>query len=254
MELDLRDYLKVIRKRIWLLIAIVMISGLTTGIISYYVLTPVYEASTKLIVNKPNERTGIDALTINDVNLNIRIIDTYKEVIKTPYIMELVVKEYPQFDLTAEQLISKVKVSSVNNTQVMTLAVQDPSYTKAAEIVNAVSKVFQREIPNVMKVDNVSLLSKAEMTAHPAPVKPSPKLNVAISLVVSLMTGIGLIFLLEYMDDTIKSESDVQQILQLPALAMIVKIKDEDLVHGTSKASRTVTMGENKHVNATVNH
>jgi capsular polysaccharide biosynthesis protein len=236
MELDLRDYFNIIKKRVWMILILVLVTSMTTGIISYFFIQPVYEASTKLIVNKSDNRQGTEALDINSVNLNLRLIDTYKEVIKTPRIMNEVVKQNPDFGLTSEQLIEKVKVSSVNNTQVMTLIVQDGSYQKAAQIVNAVSKVFETEIPLIMKVDNVSLLNEANDTKRPAAVKPNPKLNIAISLVVSLMTAVGIAFLLEYLDDTITTEEDVQQYLELPTLTMVTKIKAEDYIHhGSTK-------------------
>lgn len=251
MELDLKDYIKVIRKRIWLIVILVVVSCLATAIISYQFMQPVYEASTKLIVNKSNERlaAGLDQININDINVNIRLIDTYKEIIKTPAIMEKVAQQYPDLGLTSAELIDKVRVSSVNNTQVMTLVVQDHSYNKAVQIVNAVSKVFQTEITHIMKVDNVSLLNEAKPMDHPVPVKPNPKLNIAISFVVSLMLALGISFLLEYLDDTIKTEEDVANYLGLPTLAMISKIKEEDLVqHRTSTAK--VQAGESQNVSA----
>lgn len=252
LELDLKDYLKIIRKRFWLIAIIVIVSCVATGLVSYFMITPQYQASTKLIVNKPTTPSDINALNINDVNLNIKIIDTYKEVIKTTHIMEMVATENPQFQMTPEQLIGKVKVSSVNNTQVMTLAVQDPSYEKAANIVNAVSHTFQREIPNIMSVDNVSILTEAKLSPLPAPVSPNSKLNIALGFVVSLIAALGLVFLLEYLDDTVKSESDVEKLLGIPTLSMITKIKPEDL--GYEKTSAKKSLGEGaKHVNATIN-
>lgn len=253
MELDLKDYLKVIRKRLWMMAIIVIVSCAATGLVSYFMLTPQYEASTKLIVNKPNEAAGVNALNINDVNLNIKIIDTYKEVIKTTHIMEMVAQENPQFQMTPEQLINKVKVSSVNNTQVMTLAVQDPSYEKAANIVNAVSRIFQREISNIMSVDNVSILTEAKLSPVPEPVSPKPKLNLALSFIVSLMAAVGLAFLLEYLDDTVKSEADVEALLGLPTLSMITKIKPEDLAYEKTTVKKPVGEGAH-HANATINH
>ncbi|MCR8632404.1 MULTISPECIES: YveK family protein [Paenibacillus] len=239
MELDLRDYIRIIRKRIWLVIIFVLVATLSTGVVSFFFLTPVYEASTKLIVNKSNERQGMEQVDINSINLNLRLIDTYKEVIKTPRIMDKVEKDYPQFGLTARELIRKVQVSSVNNTQVMTLAVQDPSYEKAASIVNAVSRVFQNEIPLIMKVDNVSLLNEADVEERALPVKPNKILNIAISFVVSLMLAVGIAFLIEYLDDTIKTEEDITKVLELPTLAMIARIKEEDLINERSSSSLT---------------
>lgn len=249
MELDLRDYLKIIRKRVWMILAVVLVASAATGIYSFFFIKPVYEASTKLIVNKSNEGQGVaQSLDINSVNLNLRLIDTYKEVIKTPRIMDQVVKEHPELKLTAEQLIQKVRVSSVNNTQVMTLIVQDHSYEMAANIANAVSYVFQKEIPSIMKVDNVSLLNEALPKDHPAPVKPNPKLNIAISFIVALMLAIGIAFLLEYLDDSIKTEEDVEKYLGLPTLSAIIKVKEEDFVHTGSTSERKVS--EASHVTA----
>lgn len=228
-ELDLRDYLNVIRKRIWLIVSIVCVAGVTTGVISFFVMDPVYEASTKLIVNRSAEQTNANAIDLNEVNLNLRLIDTYKEIIKTTAITDIVAERYPEFELSPEAIANKVKVSSVNNTQVMTLKVQDASYERAANIVNAVSLVFQEEIAKIFKVDNVSILNDAKLSPIPAPVKPDKKLNIAISIVVALMFSIGLAFLLEYLDDTIKSESDVERLLGLPTLSVIAKLKPEDL-------------------------
>lgn len=229
MELDLRDYLKIITKRLWLIITIVITATVATGVVNYLFLHPIYEASTKLIVNKTSESVNIQQLNSDVINTNLRLIDTYKEIIKTPAIMDLVAQQYPDLKLDAENLIKKVKVSSVNNTQVMTLIVQDPSYDKAANIANAVSKVFKQEIPKIMKVDNVSILNEAKRVDDPVPVKPNKNLNLAISFVVSLMTALGIVFLLEFLDDTIKSEADVEQVLGLPTLTAIARIKPEDL-------------------------
>lgn len=250
MELELKDYLRIIQKRLWMIVIVLLIACISTGVISYFVLQPTFSASTKLVVNKSNTK-GLDPtaqqMNINDLNFNIRLIDTYKEIIKTTKIMELVVRDHPEFELTSQQLISKIKVSSVNNTQVMTLSVEDLSYMKAASIVNAVSETFQREIVNIFSVDNVSILQKADIKAQPAPIKPNPELNIAISLVISLMIAFGIAFLLEYLDDTIKSEADVAQYLGLPTLTTVTRVRPED----TPQQSTTPipkTVGETKHV------
>lgn len=243
MELDLKDYLKIIKKRVWMILSIVVLATVATGIISYFFMQPIYQASTKLIVNKSSDQVGLSQVDINTVNLNIRLIDTYKEIIRTPRIMDKVVAEYPHLKMTAEQLVNTVKVSSVNNTQVMTLIVQDPSYARAASIANAVSIVFQDEIPKIMKVDNISLLNEAKDIANPVPVKPNKKLNVAIAFVVSLMIALGIAFLLEYLNDQLTTEEEVEQYLGLPTLAMITKMRPEDLQNNHSKQANEQRVG-----------
>ncbi|PZE20481.1 YveK family protein [Paenibacillus xerothermodurans] len=228
MELELRDYVHIIRRRLWMIAAIVLVASVVTGVVSFYYLNPVYSASTKLIVNKSAEAEGKDPLTSDALRSNMLLVNTYKEIIKTPAIMDQVAAQYPELALTAEQLIKKVNVSSVNETQVITLSVEDGSHEKAVQIVNAVSEVFKQQIPLIMKVDNVMILNVAKVLENPIPVKPKPYINLAISVVVSLMVAVGLAFLLEYLDDTIKTEADVEAYLALPVLVVIDKIpKDE---------------------------
>lgn len=236
MELDLKDIFKILRKRIWWIIAVVVLASAASWYYSTAIMKPVYEASTKLIVKQSN--SAITTLDLNEINLNLRLIDTYKEIIRTLAIMQVVADEHPEFGLTAEQLIGKVRVSSVNNTQVMTLIVEDSSYLRAAEIVNAVSYVFKEEVPKIMNVDNVSILNEAPLDIQPDPVRPNVLLNVAVAFVVSLMAVIGWAFLMEYLDDTIKTEQDVRDVLGLPTLTVVARTEDADFLPHAAKQSR----------------
>ena len=237
-ELDLRQYLLILRKRLILIIAFVLVCSAASAAYSIFLVDKVYEASTKLIVNQTSSQLTTTQLDINQINTNIRMIDTYKEIIKTPAILDKVAEKYPQLGLTSKQLASKIKVSSVNNTQVMTLIVQDVSYSKAAETVNAVSAVFQEEIQHIFKVENVSILNNADVEAEPGPVSPNVTLNIAIAFIVSLMLAVGVVFLLEFLDDTIKTEADVEEYLGLPTLAAISKFNSEEA--RTSPAQKSV--------------
>ncbi len=74
-----------------------------------------------------------------------------------------------------------------------------------------------------MKVDNVTVLNEAKANGELVPVRPKPVINIVIAIIVSFVISLGLIFLLDYLDDTIKTETDVNKILQIPVLATISK-------------------------------
>lgn len=249
-ELDLRDIFRIIQKRIWLIALIVVLVCSLVGVYSIIIKKPVFEASTKIVVNQTPTKSSINQLDLNEINTNIQLINTYKEVIKTPAILDQVVDSYPEFKLTTEGLSRMVNVSSVNNTQVMTVVVRDTSYVKAAEIANAISKVFQKEIPSIFNVQNVSILNEAktEPVVRPQPVEPNLLLNMVIGFVVSLMLGIGLSFVLEYLDDTIKTEEDVKEFLGMPTLAMITRVSQEDKESGASRSQTLSRRGGNDNV------
>ncbi|MCC3375546.1 Wzz/FepE/Etk N-terminal domain-containing protein [Cohnella sp. REN36] len=222
-DLDLKQVLSLMRKRWWLIAVITLLGTSAVGVYSAFFLKPVYQASTKLIVNSASDLSGFK-LDLNLINSNISLISTYKEIIRTPAIMDLV-SEHPELGVTSDELIRNIGFSSVNGTQVVTLTYPDHDYKKAARIVNEVSVVFQEEIPNIMKVDNVYLLNKADEDKQPAPFKPNKKLHTAAGFVLFLLIGIGTVLLLDFFDDSLKTEADVTAVLGLPTLIVIPKMK-----------------------------
>jgi capsular polysaccharide biosynthesis protein len=247
--LELKQYWIIVKRRLLMTALIIIVSCLTIGIYSYYFIKPQYEASAKLIVNQYKDSSSLlPSIDIGAINSTIGLIKTYKEIIKTPRMMKIVVKEYPDLHVTYGELIGKVSVSSVNETQVMSVSVRDYSYEKAANIANAVAVVFQRTIPDLMKVDNVSVLDKADPQELHGPVAPNPQLNIAVTFVLALMMAIGISFLLDYLDDTIKTEEDVEKLLGVPVLTSIPRFKKSDAIERGGKVSLTKSVGRDSNV------
>lgn len=218
--ISIKDIFKTLKKRWKIIMMLTLIAALISATISYFVLTPVYQSSTQILVNQKQSENQLDSTQIRS---NIDMINTYSVIIKSPAILGKVIDEL-ELEQTVEELSEKITINSQENSQVFFLAVQDSNPAKAVEIANTISLTFQKEIKDIMKVDNVSILAKAEIKEDSKPVKPNSLLNIAIALVVGLMSGIGLAFLLEYMDNTIKDEDDIERLLELPILGSIQKI------------------------------
>jgi capsular polysaccharide biosynthesis protein len=237
--ISLKELLETLKKRLLLIVSITVIAGLVSGIISFYVLTPIYQASTQILVNQAKSDQAV--YNPGEVQTNLQLINTYNVIITSPVILDIVSKEL-DLDLTASQLKEKITVGSEKDSQVVNLSVQDPDAKLAAQIANKTAEVFKKEISKIMKVDNVSILAKADVSENPSPIKPRPLLNIAIAIVVGLMAGVGLAFLLEYFNNTIKNEQDIEKILELPILGVIATIEDQKLEELKIKAARNKTV------------
>lgn len=227
--MELKQYAQIIMKKWWLIAAVVIVAVVATGIKSYFFTTPIYEAKATLIVNQSPQQAGVEALNLGLLQSNVMLINSYKKIVESAFIMEKVVEQNPNLGITADQLSKKVKVTSADESQVMDIMYTGSDYKQAAQIVNAVSEIFKDQIPHIMQVDNVTILDKADVSDIPNPINNSPALNMLISLIVSCMLAVGIIFLLDYLDDTIKSEAEMLQTLETPVLAMINKINKNDL-------------------------
>ncbi|RAP77482.1 YveK family protein [Paenibacillus montanisoli] len=228
MDFSLHKVFQIIKRRLWVvLFVIILVCGLTAAYTKYED-KPVYEASSRLIVNNKGE-VDMQPLEYSEISANIQLIETYKEIIKSSKILDVVVKKHPELNLDVKQLLESVNVSSIFDTQVMVISAKDKDYDKASKIANAVSHEFQTQIPSIMKVDNVSILDEAESTIDIRKISTDPVLTLLLSFVLSLLLAAGFVFLLEYLDDTFRSEEDIQNVLNIPHLGTITKVKKQNV-------------------------
>lgn len=240
--ISLKELFQTLKKRLSLIIIIAAIATATSGIVSYFLLTPIYQSSTQILVNQSKNQEQV--YNYNEVQTNLQLINTYTVIIKSPAILDKVI-EKENLDMSTGALNELVTVSSEQNSQVVNIAVQNEDPKIAADIANSIAVTFQEEISKIMKVDNVSILTQAQLGENPSPIKPKPLMNMAIALVVGLMAGVGLSFLLEYLDNTLKSEQDIEKVLGLPVLGAITTINMEEEAKANLNMSTTIgTRGE----------
>ncbi|MER2091048.1 MAG: Wzz/FepE/Etk N-terminal domain-containing protein [Sporosarcina sp.] len=224
--ISLQDLFKTLRKRLLLIISAVILAVTIAGVVSYLFLTPIYQASTQILVNKDkNEQQQFNA---QDIQTDLQLINTYNVIITSPAILSKVIENL-DLDTTPAALKSKITVNSAQNSQVLDVSVQDPEAYIAVDIANTTAEVFQQEIQKLMNVNNVNILSPAVLAENPSPIKPDPLLNMAIAAVIGLMLGVGIAFLLEYLDTTVKTEEDIEELLGLPILGLVSPIPEKDM-------------------------
>ncbi|MFD1851243.1 YveK family protein [Oceanobacillus bengalensis] len=226
-SISLKEIFEVIKKRFLLIIGLAIGAAFIAAIISYFLLTPEYENSSQFLVNQSNPDPE-QQVTQTELRTNIELINTYNVIIRSPRILDEVANEL-NLDMSSGQLAQKINVSSAENSQVVTVTATDADPVLATDLANTTVEVFQKEIPELMNVNNVNVLSEAVLSENPSPVAPNPLLNIAIAIVLGVMVGVGLAFLLEYLDNTIKTEEDVEKKLEVPVLGVIPIIDEKDI-------------------------
>jgi capsular polysaccharide biosynthesis protein len=221
-EMELRQYWEIIRKRWLLIVALPLIAALTSGIISFYIIKPVYQASTTLIVGKKAEDISQallgQILDYNVLQANLQLAKTYGEIAKSRTVEQNVIEKL-NLGLTVTELDNQVLINPVKNTEILEIQVQNTDPQLAASIANTMAAEFSAAVVEIKKVDSVSIVDEAVAPANP--VKPNKMLNILIALLVGLMAAGGLAFLLEYLDNTIKTSEEAEKILGIPVLGLI---------------------------------
>ena len=221
--IDLREYFAIIKKRFWIIAIITIVAMVVSGVISFFMLSPVYESKSTLIVNtEKNEETQM--ITGDQFSVSQKLAVTYGEIIKSRAVLESVISNL-KLDSEYEDLVEKITVSPVQDTQIISISVQDTNPKKARDIANEIPKVFEKEVKRITKANDIQVIDKAILPENP--IKPNKMMNVAIAAVLGMMIGLFIVFLLEYLDNKIKTPQDVEKHLDLPILGVIPNEKIE---------------------------
>jgi len=242
--ISLKEIYEVVKKRFMLIVACVLGAALIAAVVSFFILTPIYESSSQFIVNQSNQDDSEMQIDSGTIRTNVELINTYNVIITSSAILDEVV-ETLELPYNASTLADKINVSSEEDSQVVTVAVKDADPYEATNIANATVAVFQEEVVELMNVDNVKILSEAVTQENPSPVEPKPTLNIAIAIVLGGMIGVGIAFLLEYFDTTIKTEEDIEKQLGVTLVGVVSTMQSEDI---RKDFSTTVKQGGMTHV------
>lgn len=238
--ISLQELLQVLKKRLFLIITITLAAVAVSAAVSYFVLTPVYEVKTTMMAYGADKKLESDSNSLTEIQTNLKLINTYNDLIKSDKILEKVLNEL-ELDMTMGQLAKKINVSNNKESHVIYISVKDTDPYRAAEIANMTAQIFEKEIQQEMNA-SIKQWSKAKVSENQAPVEPKPLLNIAIAAVIGLMLGVGLAFLLEFLDNTIKTEQDIENTLELPVIGVIMDItdfvKENEVVQAMRKPAR----------------
>lgn len=215
--IDLREYFEIVKKNMGMIALITIFAVAVSAAVSFFVLDPVYETSTTLMVNKAKEDISRTVET-QDIMLSRQLVTTYGEIAKSNVVLSKVIRDL-RLDMELGQLSGKITVTPVKETEIMRITVSDTSPKLASSIANATAGIFMDEVARIMKIDNVQIIDKAQVPNDP--VKPNKLLNIAIAGVLGVMAGVFIAFLREYLDNTLKTPEDIEKHLGVQVVGMI---------------------------------
>jgi len=287
-ELELRDYLRVLRRRKWTIVTTtVIVVALAVG--ASVAQAKVYQGVADVLL-QPRSTESLFDPSSGQRNDPARAVQTEIQVLRSR----------PVRDLVRQQLGSapRVSASPVGQTDVIQVKAEDPEPERAAAIANAYARAYidyrrtqavegllaageqiqakigeiqeqldatpptatgvrdslfqqqalfrqkldQLQVDAALKTGGAQLVTPA--VAPISPIRPTPERNGIVALAVGLMLGVGLAFLLEYLDDSLKNKDDVERaapgvpvVALIPALTGWKNHKDAVVVSSTDPKS-----------------
>ncbi|AJG97783.1 capsular biosynthesis protein [Clostridium beijerinckii] len=217
-SIRIEEIINILLKRWKMILSITLLATLTAGIVSFFVIAPKYEASTKVFIGKEKTDSKDQNYNNSDIQMYQQLLKTYAEVIKTNALVEKAINA-EGFDLTSKDVLGDLTVTPAANTQILEIKYISKDRNLSKEVLDSITNQFIKTSTELIPNGNVKIVEPAELPENPA--SPNKKLNIAIAFLLGLMVSVGLAFLLEFLDNTFKSKDQLEQILGIPVIGAI---------------------------------
>lgn len=218
-NITLRDMNKLIKENWLLIIAMTIIFGLLSFVISQYILTPRYEATAQVIINQKKGDQDSLYKNPNEVQTNIQLIKTYSDIINSNEIKAKALKDSKLNN--SKQNMKGISINSEENSQIIKINVLNKNPESAVKIANNIAELSKNKIKKVMGIDNLSILSNATSEQVKTPATPNKILNTILGLFFGLVIALLIIIIKFLLNNKISTEKDVENILSLPTIGKI---------------------------------
>ena len=214
--ISISEIIDAVKKR-WKIIALTtVLATVVSGIFSFFIISPTYEASTKIFIGK--EGAESEGYNSSDVSMYQNLIKTYSELIKTKDLVNKAINN-SQYDLSVNSVLNGITVNTLTGTQILQISYQSKSPSIAKNILESITNEFITKAEELVPNGNVKILESVELPKNP--VAPNKTMNIAIAFILGMMVGFGIVFLLEYLDNTYKNKEQLEKDLDIPVLGVI---------------------------------
>lgn len=207
-EINLKEIFFVLKKRLWIVAIITILATIAGYVYSGQSTTLLYQSSARIIIGADSD------------------MKTLQVIMKDPVVLEKVVEEL-ELDRSPEALANQISVEIMDDSKVVNIKVIDTNPQLAADIANTTAEEFKSEITNLLNFNDIRIFSPAKV--HPSPINANGNNTVIIGLVFGLIAGIGFVYFMDSLDDSVKSQKDVEEYLDIPVLGKISKMNKKNI-------------------------
>lgn len=215
-NIQIQEIFEALKNKWQLILSITLAATIIATVLSYFVISPKYEATTKLFIGK--DISADSSYNANDISMYQKMLKSYADVIKTNDLVDRAF-ENSGVNLNSSKVLGGLTVSPMTDTQILVISYVSEDKQECKDVVDAISNEFVKYSKILYSNANVEIVEKVKLPE--APVSPNKKLNIAIAFVLGLVVGSGLAIVMSMLDSTFKDKEKLEEILGIPVIGVI---------------------------------
>lgn len=226
--IDLSALWLMIKKKMNVIIVVTLLATMISGIATFFLIEPKYTSTVAVFINdiKTTSAGGSESQTINDITMYQKLVETYATITKSRAVAEDAIDKL-DLDLSVGELQEMISSSAKGNTQFLNISITSNDPEQVYKIANQMALSLKTVSKELRGLDIVQTLDAANVPTSPS--SPNLKMNMVIGFMLGLMISVFGVFVLQFLDKTVKDPSNIIDGLGLPFLGTIPLIESVNL-------------------------
>ncbi|KMY51900.1 YveK family protein [Peribacillus loiseleuriae] len=216
-EINLKVLFGVIKKRFLLLF---IITAITTAASGYYSMTleappPVYQSTASVFLNMEENNAS----------------NTLEVILRDPTVLSKVIEELG-LNTSLDNLDKQITFVNEGGSKIVKITVSDTNPELAANIANSTAGIFTKQVGSILGIYETRMISEAQINKAPILVESestSTLKYLVIGFGIGLVLSVGIVLFLDSLDETVHSEREIEQLVDLPTIGSIVKMNRKNM-------------------------
>jgi len=213
--------IKQIYHKSWIIVLMTVILSISAYLITTYKIPNLYASEATIFIGK--ESGALAEFNFLDLQIGSQLIEDYKELIKTKTLREEVAKQVdPNIDI--EILLKRIDVKTVEDSRFMIISAIDRDPYVATRLANTIAEVLIVKAEDIIGAKNIQIVDIAVPNFEP--VSPNIITITLIFSILGIMLGIITIVILILFDTKINSQSEIEELVNVPILGQLQSVKN----------------------------
>ena len=227
-EINIKEFIDYYKRYMLGVIIVCLVAALGTLIYYMAFKTEKYSTSTSIVLVKNENKDNSDTIDQTDINLNQKLVSTYRHIIKSRLVLEQVISDL-KLKYSYNDINNRVNVTAVEDTEILKITVTDEDPELAVKIANGVADTFSKEVIQIYNINNVSVLDAAQVPTYPS--NYHTVRDIVLAIMVAFVGSSAIIFVVFYFDDSLTDNENIETELEMPVVAKIYKdYNNNDLI------------------------
>ena len=222
--MTLGELIDLLLSHIWFLIGSVVLGALIAFLITFFLITPQYQATSKIYVVSASNSSVVN---LSDLQIGSSLANDYQEMLLIRPLLEDLIEKLGLENVSTSDVAKMISISNPSSTRILEIKVTSPDPQAAADIANEMVNQACVYLPQIMECEEPNVVETAVVPTQKS--SPSYSRNILLGALALLFVAIAIIVIRDMLDDSISSPDQVEKLFGVPPLALIPETRMPDV-------------------------